>query len=117
MTHAKVSHYDCKLSTGHDDIFGCTNRMDKKEIMFDKPPILVKKGIESNNYNTALLYNENFIYCGKFNFTFEDFYQVRHDHGKEYCYLTDRNRITIEQLWRDLLTDFSFNMTKKMDEL
>ena len=114
----KVRNYDCKYTLGYkSDYFDCTNRMDKRKIMFDKPPISVKKGVESTNYNTALIHDENSIYCGKFNFTYEDFFQIRLDHGMEYCTLADGKRVTFEELWSNLLTDFSFNMTKKMDEL
>ena len=91
--------------------------MDKKEVLFESPPISVKKRSNSINYNTKLLFDENSIYCGKYNFTYEDFNQVSQDHGLEYCDIADGRKVTIGELWHDLLIDFSFNMTEKMNEL
>ena len=90
--------------------------MDKKDILFESPPISVKKTRKSINYNTELLFDDNYIYCGKYNFTYEDFYQVRQDHGMEDCGLADGKRTPIHKLWKDLLIDFTFNMTRKMNE-
>ena len=91
--------------------------MDKKDVLFESPPISVKKTRNSINYNTELLFDDNYIYCGKYNFTYEDFNQVRQDHGLEYCILADGRKVAIGDLWYDLITNFSFKMTKKMNEL
>ena len=99
------------------EYFGCTNRMDKKEILFERPPISLQKARQSINYNTELLHDDVYIYCGQFNFTYEEFYQARQENGMKYCYLGDGKVITIADLWYDLITDFSFNMTKKMNEV
>ena len=64
-----------------------------------------------------MLFDEDYIYCGKYNFTYEDFNQVRQDHGYEDCDLADGRKLAIGKLWSDLLTDFSFKMTKKMNVL
>ena len=85
--------------------------------MFENPPISVKKTRSSINYNTELLFDEDNIYCGKYNFTYEDFYQVRQDHAMEDCDLADGRKVPIGDLWSDLLKDFSFKMTKKMNDL
>ena len=90
--------------------------MDKREILFESPPNFVKKTRNLTNYNTELLFDDDYIYCGKYNFTYEDFYQVRQDHGMEDCDLANGKRIKIDNLWQDLLKDFSFNMTNKMNE-
>ena len=46
-----------------------------------------------------------------------DFYQLKQDHGMEDCDLADEGKVPIGDLWSDLLIDFSFNMTKKMNDL
>ena len=118
LSNTNFKNYDCKFITGYEsDYFDCSNRMDKKDILFESPPISVKKTRNSINYNTELLYDENSIYCGKYNFTYEDFYQVLQDHGMEYCDIADGRKVPIGGLWHDLLIDFSFNMTEKMNEL
>ena len=90
--------------------------MDKREILFESPPTFVKKTRNLTNYNTELLFDDDYIYCGKYNFTYEDFYQVRQDHGMEDCDLANGNK-SISVIFADLLRDFSFNMTKKMNDL
>ena len=91
--------------------------MDKKDILFERPPISLQKKRNSINYNTALLFDDAYIYCGTNNFTYEDFYQVRQEHEFEYCELADEKMVAIGALWSDLIIDFSFNMTEKMNRL
>ena len=118
LNHTNFKNYGCKSIFGNDfEYFECSNRMDKKDVLFERPPIsLRKKGI-SINYNTALLFDDSYIYCGKQNFTYENFSQVMQEHRFESCELTDEKMVTIGQLWSDLIVDFSFNMTKKMNEV
>ena len=118
LENANFNSYGCKLvDDDESDYFACSNRMDKKEVLFESPPISVKKTRNSINYNTELLFDDYYIYCGKYNFTYEDFNQVRQDHGMEDCDLADGRKVPIGDLWYDLLIDFSFNMTEKMNEL
>ena len=77
----------------------------------------MKKTRSSINYNTELLFNDDYIYCGIYNFTYDDFKKIQHDHGNEDCNLADGHRVHIGALFTDLLRDFSFNMTKKMNYL
>ena len=118
LNNTNFKNYGCKFIYGYEtDYFQCANRMDKKDMLFGRPPISVKKIRKAIFYNTELLFDEFYIYCGKFNFTYEDFYQVRLEHGNEYCDLADGKRDTIQNIWSELILDFSFNMTKKMNEL
>ena len=118
LNQTDFENYSCKFLSGFEtDYFESPNRMDKKEALFQRPPIVVKNTRKSVNYNTELLFDDFYIYCGNFNFTYEDFYQVTRDHGMEFCDLTDGARVRIGDLWTILQTDFSFNMTKKMNEL
>ena len=120
LTNSKFKNYGCKyidIGVYATEYFQCSNRMDKKDVLFESPPISVKKTRNSINYNTELLFDENSIYCGKYNFTYEDFNQVRQDHGMEDCDLADGRKVPIGELWFKLLTGFSFKMAKKMNEL
>ena len=117
LDNTNFKNYGCKLSNGYEtDYFQCSNRNDKKEVLFEAPSVSVKKST-TINYNTELVFDEDYIYCGKYNFTYEDFNQVRQDHGMEDCDLVDGTKEAIGDLWFYLLKDFSFNMTKKMNEL
>ena len=117
LDDSNFKNYGCKNIYSHEsNYFECSNRMDKREILFESPPTFVKKTRNLTNYNTELLFDDDYIYCGKYNFTYEDFYQVRQDHGMEDCDLANGKRIKIDNLWQDLLKDFSFNMTNKMNE-
>ena len=122
LENAKFQNYGCKsVYSSKFDYFDCTNRMDKKELMFEKPPI-PQKGTkaekrEAYNFNTLLSFDKTHIYCGKYNFSFTDFYQVEKEHGMEQCDLANGDKITLQTLWIELMTDFSFEMTHKMNEL
>ena len=115
LANTNFNNHGCRF-VGSTDYFECSNRNDKKKVLFESPPISVKKSRHPTNYNTELLFDDDYIFCGKYNFTYEDFYQVRQDHGMEDCDLANGKRIKIDNLWQDLLKDFSFNMTNKMNE-
>ena len=118
LNHTNFKNYGCKAIFGYEsEFFECSNRMDKKDILFETPPISLQKKRNSINYNTALLFEDVYIYCGKNNFTYENFYQASKEHGFEDCKLIDEKMVTIGDLWSDLIVDFSFNMTEKMNEL
>ena len=118
LTDSNFKNYGCERPSIYDNsFFECSNRMDKKKVLFESPPISVKKATQNGiNFNTELLFDDYYIYCGN-NFTYEDFNQVRQNHGTDNCYMADGRQITIGDLWASLLTDFSFNMTKKMNKL
>ena len=118
LRDSNFKNYGCDdISFDDYNFFECPNRMDKKKVLFESPPISVKKATQNGiNFNTELLFDDYYIYCGN-NFTYEDFNQVRQNHGTDNCYMADGRQITIGDLWASLLTDFSFNMTKKMNKL
>ena len=118
LRDSNFKNYGCDdISFDDYNFFECPNRMDKKKVLFESPPISVKKATQNGiNFNTELLFDDYYIYCGN-NFTYEDFNQVRQNHGTDNCYMADGRQITIGDLWANLLTDFSFNMTKKMNKL
>ena len=119
LTDSNFKNYGCERPSIYDNtFFECSNRMDKKKVLFESPPISVKKATKNGiNFNTELSFDDDYIYCGKYNFTYEDFNQVRQNHGTDNCYMADGRQITIGDIWTSLLTNFSFNMTKKMNKL
>ena len=119
LTDSNFKNYGCERPSIYDNsFFECSNRMDKKKVLFESPPISVKKATKNSiNFNTELLFDDDYIYCGKYNFTYEDFKQVKLNHGNDMCDMADGRKIAIGDVWASLLTNFSFNMTKKMNEL
>ena len=118
VPNANFNNYGCTTpNTYQDRYFRCANRMDKKDFLFNRPPILKKNEEIATFYNDVLSFDDSYIYCGKLNFSFEDFKNVMRQHGSEECRLSHGQTTHIVNLWIDLKTDFSFKMTKKMNEL
>ena len=85
--------------------------------MFKAPPVFKDKPVGATLFNDALNFDESFIYCGKFNFSYEDFYEVRNQYGQENCILKNQEKIRIQKLWAQLTTDFSFQWTQKINSI
>ena len=118
IKNANFNNYGCRSPNSYEtSYFECTNRMDKKDFLFNIPPIPKMNDLRAIVYNDVLSFDDSYIYCGKFNFSYEDFYFVRNHYGSEECQLINGQTIQIIRLWIDLITDFSFKMTKKMNEL
>ena len=91
--------------------------MDKVNVLFSQPPLSTKKTRKSANYNLLLSFDNSTIYCGSFNFTYAEFENVYFRNATDLCLLKDgERRVSIENLFLDLLNDYSFNMSTKMDE-
>ena len=93
--------------------------MDKARILFafNNPPVPSNRTQSPRNYNEILNFDENFIYCGQRNISYDEFVENKFWNGSEKCLLGNLQKITLRQLWNDLLTDFSFNYSFKFDEL
>ena len=91
--------------------------MDKSQEMFENPPIPTKGYQKGVLLNTLLSYDENYIYCGEYNFTYENFKEIFEMHGQEDCTLLDEKTVEIEGLFDYLLVDFSFHGTQKIGHL
>ena len=85
--------------------------------MFKAPPVFKDKPVGATLFNDALNFDESFIYCGKLNFSYEDFYEVRNQYGQENCILKNQEKIRIQKLWAQLTTDFSFQWTQKINSI
>ena len=122
MVDAAYKNYGCKfLDSEVSDNFFCANRMDKADVLFDKPPILTQKKYMQNsndiNVNLVLNFDEEGIYCGGRNISYEAFKDAAEMYRDEICVLNNHMHLTIYDIWTGLLTDFSFNMSAKLDEL
>ena len=118
MNDAKYKNYACKQSEAEEsEFFDCTNRMDKVNVLFAQPPLATRKSRKSRNYNVLLNFDNTTIYCGSHNFTFEEFENAYHEYGTAVCGLKEGKKVSIEDLWLDLLNDYSFMNSFKMFEL
>ena len=79
-------------------------------------PVPSEKTFQARNFNELLSFDQTYIYCGSFNFTFEDFYDTARKFAFEECILNDGTKIRLESLWANLATDFSFKRNDKMME-
>ena len=122
MKDAKYTNYGCKYLTAElSDLFECANRMDKSDILFDYPPVTrTERGQERTediNMNNILIFDDENIYCGERNISYEELSYVVYLHRDEICQTKNDMQLTLQDIWRQLLTDFSFNMSSKIDEL
>ena len=124
MKDAKYKNYGCKfLNAAVNDRFECANRMDKSGVLFTNPPVQRTKEGQANfqqvgmNMNQVLIFDEKNIYCGERNITYEELSEVVHFHGYETCQLKNGMHLTLLDIWVQLVTDFSFKMSSKLDEL
>ena len=119
LEHAMFVNHGCKdIQERKFNYFQCANRNDKKDTLFSTPPIPRKKSREKFHFNTDLLFDETTIYCGgQFNFSYEDFHEISHRHANQFCELVNGIKIFLVEVWNNLLLDFSFKQTGKMNEL
>ena len=115
---AKFENYGCKYIYGETvDYFECTNRMDKAHSLFARSSIVPTKNLVGDNFNELLLFDDDFIYCGHRNFSYEDFFDLQLAHPNELCQLEYNHSITLNRLWQRLIVDFPFKMSRRIEEL
>ena len=92
--------------------------MDKASILFDfkNPPVPTNRTQNAPNFNQILDSDENFIYCGTRNISYEEFAENKKWNASEKCFLNNHQTVNLQVLWNQLLTDFSFNYSSKFDE-
>ena len=116
---AKFKNYGCTFGTNYKhDYFDCSNRMDQKEHLFSRPPVLKNYG-EASNLNEILNFDNTTIYCGPgyLNITYEDLYDINAENGDEFCQLTDGSDVSIRDVFIYIWLDFSFMMTEVIQDL
>ena len=119
LEHAKFKDYGCTFGTNYaHDYFECSNRIDQKENLFSRPPVLKNYG-EASNLNELLNFDNTTIYCGPehLNITYEDLFDVNAENGDKFCQLKDGSEIRIQDVLIYVWFDFSFMMTDKINDL
>ena len=119
LKDAKFENYGCTYGTNYaHDYFDCSNRIDQKEHLFSRPPVLKNYG-EASNINELLNFDNTTIYCGPghLNITYEDLFDVNAENGDKFCQLTDGSEISIRDVFIYIWLDFSFMMTEVIQDL
>ena len=117
LQHAKFENYGCTYGTKYlNDYFECSNRIDQKEHLFSRPPVLKNYG-GATNLNEILNFDNTTIYCGYLNITYEDLFNVTVENGGQSCKLTDGSEVRVQDILIFVWFDFSFMMTEIIDDL
>ena len=119
LENSKYKNYGCKhVDSEKYEYFECINRMDKSSILFDfkNPPVPTNRTRNAPNFNQILDFDENFIYCGTRNISYEEFAENKKWNASEKCLLNNHQTVNLQVLWNQLLTDFSLNYSSKFDE-
>ena len=113
---SKFQNYGCQhVSSQTSDHFECNNRKDKEEIIFKNPPVPKEKSSQARNFNEVLNFTDEGFICGQREISWADFRQ--HQYSNENCLLKNGENMTITQLWGNLMTDYSFKMSPKLNDL
>ena len=111
-------NYACKkVLSDRFGYFGCINRKDKLDNgLFTNPisPMTASK-VKGINYNEQLDFDNRRILCGKNNVTYPDFKKLKRQDPYLECDLKNGKKVYLHQLWSDLILDYSFNYSNKMD--
>ena len=113
---SKYQNFGCQSENSKtSDYFLCTNRNDKADILFQNPPVPKQKSYQAVNYNEVLNFNNQSFFCGQQEISWAEFGD--HWNSNEKCLLKNGENMTLSDLWLDLKTDYSFNMSHKLTEL
>ena len=114
---SKYHNYDCQQKAPVLDFAQCLNRADQYVNLFghNRPPISKRVTYKATNYNLDLVFDDTRIYCGQFNFTYEDFYELANKNSGLICQLKHGKEVTLGILLGELYTDFSFEQSEKLD--
>ena len=90
--------------------FQCANRMDKENVLFKRPLNFARLKEATINLNTELSYTNSSFFCGgDRHIAFKDLKTVlKIDNSSDNCVLKNNQTVNYGQLYRRLLTDFSF---------
>ena len=111
---AMYQNYGCKSpSSQTSTYFDCVNRMDKVDILFERPMVAAKNKREGMNFNTLLEYDDEFVFCGARNVSYEQLLDAIYKYPEEPCQLKNNKSVPLKRLYR-LLTQFSFEQSTKI---
>ena len=118
LQDSKYQNYGCQQENSKTlDFFECSNRNDKADILFKNPPVPKQKSFQAVNYNEVLNFNNQSFFCGQQEISWTDFKTKRYSHGDEKCLLKNGEIVTLSTLWVDLIIDYSFKISPKLNEL
>ena len=116
LHNSKYQNFGCQRENSKTaDYFYCSNRNDKVDILFKNPPVPKQKSYQAVNYNEVLNFNNQSFFCGQQEISWADFGD--HWNSNEKCLLKNGENMTLSDLWHDLKTDFSFEMSPNLTEL
>ena len=95
-------------------MFFCVNRMDKVDTLFKRPIDFAKKKREVTNYNVLLEYDDEFVYCGSRNISFDQLVAVTEKSPYEPCQLKSGNTVPLGKLSEAILRQFSFEKSTEL---
>ena len=99
------------------DYFECTNRMDKQKILFKEPPVPKNRTYQAVKYNVVLNFTNEVIHCGDLDISWTELKEMRYRDGSLKCPLKNGKEVSLSQLWLQLLQDYSYRLSPKMNEL
>ena len=118
LKDSKFQNYGCQQEDSKTrDYFECSNRNDKEDILFKNPPVPKQKSFQAPNFNEVLNFTEEKIICGQREIPWNYFMQHVYYYGNENCLLKNGENMTISQLWSNLIQDYSFKMSPKLNDL
>ena len=118
LRDSKFRNFGCQHSESEIfDFFECSNRKDKKEILFKQPPVPRDTAYEPVNYNQVLNFTDVVIHCGDFDIPWPALKEMAERDSYKKCLLTSGRNTSLLILWQDLKVDFSFKMSPLLTEL
>ena len=113
---ATYQNFGCKSPSTFSTLpyFDCMNRMDKVETLFKRPIVFAKKKREVTNYNVLLEYDDEFVYCGSRNISFDQLVAVTEKSPYEPCQLKSGNTVPLGKLSEAILMQFSFEKSTEL---
>ena len=116
LKDSKFQNYGCQSENSQTlDYFECSNRKDKEEIIFKNPPVPKEKTWQAVNFNEVLNFTDQGFICGQREISWANFGQ--NWNSNENCLLKNGENMTITQLWGNLIQDYSFKMSPKLNDL
>ena len=118
LKDSQFKNFGCQnVVSETEDFFACSNRMDKQNILFKEPPVPKNRTYQAVNYNVVLNFTDEVIHCGDFDIPWTELKKMEESNGSLKCSLKNGREVSLSELWIDLKTDYSFEMSPKMTKL
>ena len=119
LKDSQFKNFGCQfVHSETQDYFACANRIDKQNILFKEPPVPKERTWQADNYNVILNFTDEVIHCGDFDIPWTELKKMEESDESLKCRLKNGSReVSLSELWIDLKTDYSFEMSPKMTKL